>query len=123
MTRPSPGRARARPDHCLGPSRLRPADFRGESRADEWTSCAFAGSSCFTVQVVCETVGVKDVPDPVADSVAEPGEGSVGWSRLRSMASVRLLGGGRDVPRGALAEWTGACGRVTSNLPGGRAVR
>ena len=42
MTRPSPGRARARPDHCLGPSRLRPAAFRGESRTGEWTSCAFA---------------------------------------------------------------------------------
>ena len=48
------------------------------------------------------------------------------WSKLPSMASIRLLGGegsGRGGPRRALAEWIGACWRIPSNLPGGRVVR
>ena len=79
--------------------------------------------------MVCETDGIKDAPDPVADLVAQPGVLLVGWPKCTLVASVGLLecgwgeGSGRGVPRRGLAEWTGACGRVTSNLPGGRAVR
>ena len=46
--------------------------------------------------MVCETDGIKDAPDPVADLVAEPGVLLVGWPMCTLMASVGLLGcGGR----------------------------